>query len=195
MDSLHTLTPGVYIGSECLDFNLRMHWMKERNHVFMWYLHLEGVRCLQSIEGPEEIELKYFRQNMCLPTEEVADVRPVVCIVHHVNHYFTVVADFEEDVMYVFGRHITPEFAGVGFQDEDDWEQWHGDFLWVHLPKLFQWEEFSMRPNLIVSVNWCQVGVKLLVVFFLSFSFHCCIAPHADDWVPFLDRMAPTVVL
>ena len=160
IQSLHTLTPEVYIGGECLDFNLRTHWMKEKNHVSMWFLHLEGVRSLQSISGPEANELRHLRGQLGLTNEEDVNVRPVIFIVHHVDHYFVVVADYEEDVMYVYGRHVTLELAGVYSQDEEDWGKWHGNLLWMRLPKLFQWEGCSLTPSAILSVNWPQVSVK-----------------------------------
>jgi hypothetical protein len=87
----------------------------------MWFLHLEGVHCLQLISDPEARELWHLRQQLGLSNEEVIDVRPVIFIVHYVDHYFVVVADYEEDVMYVFGQYLALELPGVYLQDEKDW--------------------------------------------------------------------------
>ena len=126
----------------------------------MWFLHLEGVHCLQSISGPEARELQHLQQQLGLTNEEVINVQPMIFIVHYVDHYFVVVAHYEEDVVYVFGRHIAAELAGVYSQDEEDWGKWHGNLLWMRLPKLFQWEGCSSAPSIILSVNWPQVSVK-----------------------------------
>ena len=124
----------------------------------MWFLNLEAVRSFQSEEGPEEDELSYLRQQLCLPRDEDIHLRPVVLVVYFASHYFVVVVDYEEDVMYVFGRHVAQELAGVYLQDEEDWREWQGDLLWIHLPRLFAWEGCSPMPNVILSINWFQVG-------------------------------------
>jgi hypothetical protein len=157
--------PGVYLVGQCIDFNLRMHWMKERKNGSMWFVYLEGVRCLQSEEGPNQEELQHLRQQLSLPNKEDTEIYPVVLVVHFVDHYFVVLADYEGDVMYVFGRHIDEDLAGVCLQDEEDWRQWHGDFLWKHLPILFQWESCSPEPGAIFSVSWPQVGDTSIPLF------------------------------
>ena len=113
---------------------------------------------------PEEEELEHMRRQLCLPTDRVIKVQQVVVVVHHIDHYFVVVTDHTENVMYVFGRHVGEDLAGVYIQDEDDWRSWKGDLLWVRLPKLFQWEGCSLAPNLMLSVNWPQVGDQLLAL-------------------------------
>jgi hypothetical protein len=157
IEGLPTLTPGTYIHGECIDFNLRTYWMKEKSHAFMWFLHLEGVRSFQMQQGPDEDELRHLRQQLCIPEENVED-RPVVLVVHFVDHYFVVVGDYESGVMYVFGRHVSADLAGVSVQDDKDWRAWRGHFLWIHLPKLFGWKRTSAEPSVIFAINWEQVG-------------------------------------
>jgi len=125
----------------------------------MWFVHLEAVRAFCMEQGPEEAELKELRRQLCLPKDEEVPVRPVLFIRFFVNHYFVVVVDYEEDMMFTFGRHINPDLAGVYTHNEEDWHQWQGQWLWLHLQKLFQWECFSTAPNHVLSVNWEQVGV------------------------------------
>ena len=158
MDSLPSLTPGVYVRGECIDFYLRTHWMKERNRACMWFLHLEAVKTFSTEEGPEQAELVHLREQLCLPAAEDIDLRPVVFVVVFVDHYFVVVIDYEEDVMYVFGRHINPALAGVYPHNEEDWMGWKGHLLWSHVRKLFRWDGHSMVPNVVVSTNWPQVS-------------------------------------
>ncbi len=164
IDSLHTVTPGVYLGGECIDFNLRTHWMRERNHACMWFVHLEAVRAFCTEEGPEEVELQYLRRQVCLPMDEEVPVRPVVFIRFFVDHYFVVVVDYEENLMFTFGRHTNTDLAGVYPHDEEDLEQWQAQWLWLHLQRLFRWEGFSMAPNQVISVNWPQVGAFPLLL-------------------------------
>jgi hypothetical protein len=66
--------------------------------------------------------------------------------------------------MYVFGRHVGEHLAGVYLQDEDDWRSWKGDLLWVRSAKLFRWAGSSLVPNLMLSVNWPQVGGQSLAL-------------------------------
>jgi len=139
--------------------------MKEGKKASMWFVHLEGVRRLQSKEGLDPEELQHLQQQLSLPTEEGIEIYPVVLVVHFVNHYFVVVADYEGEVMYVFGRHTNQELAGVYVQEEEDWVTWHGNFIWKNLPNLFQWEECSQKPSAIFSVSWPQVGDTLLPLF------------------------------
>jgi hypothetical protein len=133
--------------------------MKERNNAHMWYLHLEAARCFRLEVGPTEEELQHFRVQLCLPTDEVP-IRPVVIVVHAFDHYFVVVLDYEGDAMYVFGRHVREDLAGVGLQDDADWRAWQGDWLWMNVPTLFRWEGFSIIPGVILSVNWPQVCIS-----------------------------------
>jgi hypothetical protein len=132
--------------------------MKEKNLSLMWFVHLEGVHCFQTEKGPNEEELRHLRQQLCIPANENIEDRPVVVVVHFVDHYFVAVGDYEADVMYVFGRHTNADLAGVYVQDDEDWRKWRGHFLWIHLPKLFGWESRSMEPSVILSTNWEQVG-------------------------------------
>ena len=88
----------------------------------------------------------------------------MVVVVHHIDHYFVVVADHTENAMYVFGRHVREHLAGVYLQDKDNWRSWKRDLLWVRLPKLFRWAGSSLAPNLMLSVNWPQVGDQLLAL-------------------------------
>ena len=128
----------------------------------MWFVHVEVARRFQLEDDPEEGELEHMRGQLCLPTDGVIKIQPVVVVVHHIDHYFVVVADHTENAMYVFGRHVGEHLAGVYLQDEDDWRSWKGDLLWVRLPKLFRWARRSLAPNLMLSVNWPQVGDQLL---------------------------------
>ena len=127
----------------------------------MWFVHLEAVRPFCVEEGPEEAELQHLRRQLCLPMDEEMLVRPVLFIRFFINHYFVVVVDYEEDLMFTFGRHINTDQAGVYDHDAEDWQQWQGQWLWLHLKRLFQWEGcFSRAPNRVLSVNWPQVGVR-----------------------------------
>ena len=103
----------------------------------MWFVHVEVARRFQLENDPEEGELEHMRGQLCLPTDGVIKIQPVVVVVHHIDHYFVVVADHTENAMYVFGRHVGEHLAGVYLQDEDDWRSWKGDLLWVRLAKLF----------------------------------------------------------
>jgi hypothetical protein len=132
--------------------------MNEKNHAYMWFIHLEAVRCFQTEDGPGEEELRHLRQQLCLPEDEDMKDQPVVLVVHFVDHYFVVVADYEGDVMYVFGRHVGQDLAGVYVQDDEDWRLWKGNFLWIHLPKLFRWEQTTKEPGVVLSLSWKQVS-------------------------------------
>ena len=56
------------------------------------------------------------------------------------------------------GDRLNVELEGVYLQDDEDWRQWRGHFLWIHLPKLFGWESRSMEPSVIFAINWEEVG-------------------------------------
>ena len=81
-------------------------------------------------------------------------------ILFFVNHYFVVVLDYAGDAVYVYGRHITEELAGVHIVKEEDWLGWRGNLLWLHLPKLFQWERCSPEQGGVISVNWPEVSFQ-----------------------------------
>jgi hypothetical protein len=93
-------------------------------HIHVVLTSRGGVHCLHLISGPKARELQHLWQQLGLTNEEVIDVWPIV---HYVDHYFVVVADYEENVMYVFGQHIALELAGVYLQDKEDWGKWHGN--------------------------------------------------------------------
>ena len=69
-----------------------------------------------------------------------------------------VVMDYEEGLAYTFGRHGSPDLAGIYPHEEEDWQLWNGDLLWLHIPRLFQWEDCMPAPNGVLAVNWPQVG-------------------------------------
>jgi hypothetical protein len=142
-----------------IDINLKMYWMKEGNNAHMWFLHLEGARTLSTPQGPIDGELRYLRQELCLPKGHI-DLRPVAVILFFVNHYFVAVLDYAGDAVYVYGRHIAEELAGVHIVQEEDWLGWRGNLLWLHLPKLFQWERCSPEPGVVISVNWPEVTLQ-----------------------------------
>jgi len=90
--------------------------------------------------------------------DEEVPVRPVLFIRFFVNHYFVVVVDYEEDMMFTFGRHINPDLAGV-YTHNEEIAPVARTMVMATLAELFQWECFSTAPNHVLSVNWEQVGV------------------------------------
>ena len=129
--------------------------MELRTRAQMWYLSLEAIRILSTEEGPDEEELRFLRRKHCIPAEN-AEIQPVVFAKWFAQHYFAVVMDYSSSIMYVFGRHITQEMEGASISD--DWMEWAGHLVWEHTARLFQWKGRTLRPSVVLAVDWFQVN-------------------------------------
>lgn len=136
--------------------------MNERHQAQMWFISIAALQCLQTQEGPDKKELEYLRRQLCLPTN-VVEKCPVVFVKHFVDHYFTVVLDYQMNKGYMFGRHVTDEAAGI-YEGVPDWNDWGGHHIWSHIPKVFRWSACQSRPDMIYTVNWYQVGLAIFCV-------------------------------
>jgi len=60
-----------------------------------------------------------------------------------VDHYFVVVVDYEEDLMFTFERHTTSDWAGVYSHDEEDFEAVASTMVVATLQRLFNGKAFQ----------------------------------------------------
>ena len=121
----------------------------------MRYVSLHTTKMNQVMD--EELEL--FRRNHFVPCDCDCPVVPVGLIIHHSNHFFAVIFDFERHHVYVLGRNISTNAMGVDGGGADDWNQWRGPEYWRRIAALHGWGTGDVTDVSLTSINWKQNGV------------------------------------
>ncbi|KAG1732827.1 hypothetical protein EDB19DRAFT_1911847 [Suillus lakei] len=75
---------------------------------------------------------------------------PVGFIVHHSDHFFVVIFDYERRVVHVLGRHISADAMDVDGKDPHDWNDWRGPEYWRKIGALHGWSTGD------VACSMCQ---------------------------------------
>ncbi|KAG1718054.1 uncharacterized protein EDB91DRAFT_1067025, partial [Suillus paluster] len=105
----------------------------------------------------EGVEL--FRRNHFVPREGACPMVPVAFIVHHSNHFFTVIFDFQGRLAHVLGRHISDDAMDVDGVNPHDWKDWRGPEFWKRIAALHGWSPEDVDDVVLIPRDWEQNGV------------------------------------
>lgn len=89
--------------------------------------------------------------------------RPVILIIFHSQHYFTVVFDYSNMTVYVFASRITQ--SGY-FTNDIPWKDWKGPHLWCRVADLLGWDAGELDNIIVVARQWLQVIFSSFFSFF-----------------------------
>ncbi|KAG1834023.1 hypothetical protein DFJ58DRAFT_670739 [Suillus subalutaceus] len=104
-------------------------------------------------------EVQHFRRNNFLPPDGICPVLPVGFIVHHSEHLFAVIFDYQRRNVHVLGRHISNDAMNVDGVDPDDWNQWRGPEYWRRIAGLHGWRAGDATDISVMTMDWEQNGV------------------------------------
>jgi hypothetical protein len=170
---IRTLGCNIWLGGTILHFYTIRHWLNVRKEATMHFVDMSfttgGIRALPT-EEEKATHLKRNGHRLPIP------LRPVVFIVFHSNHYFTVVFDYEKLSAYVFGSSITQ--SGF-FPEQVPWKDWSGPQLWDRVEALLGWDAIQVEEGedveedkdvTVVARQWLQVcgRFKRMYSFYLS---------------------------
>ena len=130
----------------------------------IWYECIDQ-RCMRYVDFftartdmDDNLMVKRLRRNHCIP--EDCPIIPVAFIVHHSDHFFAVIFDFQRRAAHVLGRHISEDAMEVDGVDAHAWEDWNGPKLWKNIAHLHGWIALGDNTDVLISpMNWPQNGV------------------------------------
>ncbi|KAG1839613.1 hypothetical protein C8R48DRAFT_621556 [Suillus tomentosus] len=105
----------------------------------------------------EEVDL--FRRNYFVPLEGKCPVVPVGFIVHHSDHFFVVIFDYQQSIAHVLGRYISDSAMDVDGIDPFNWEGWQGPEYWRRIASLHGWRIGDVTQISVIHRDWTQNGV------------------------------------
>lgn len=155
---LHTLDPHKWLGGSCIEFYLLLHWLKTKDTSAVWYMTYAAVIACSQLEPPSEEDVNRTRDQLLWKYGD--PMRPVSFMQYTRSHYFSVVFDYEKDVVYVFGRNINED--GVSVEGSSEWREWNGPHIWRNAAVIYGWEQPETSPGRIYYVNWPQVSRMFL---------------------------------
>ncbi|KAG1795963.1 uncharacterized protein HD556DRAFT_1234984 [Suillus plorans] len=106
---------------------------------------------------PEEKAL--FKRNYFLPREGRCPMVPVGFIVHHSEHFFVVIFDYERRRAHILGRHISEDAMNVDGVDPHDWDDWGGPEYWRRVGELHDWSPGDISGVSVITKDWVQNGL------------------------------------
>ncbi|KAG1789583.1 uncharacterized protein HD556DRAFT_1492627, partial [Suillus plorans] len=84
---------------------------------------------------------------------------PVGFIVHHSDHFFAVIFDYQRCTAYVLGRYISNSEMDVEIADPYNWEDWQGPGYWRRIASLHGWSIGDVTKISVIHRDWMQNGV------------------------------------
>ncbi|KAG1724230.1 uncharacterized protein EDB91DRAFT_1087533 [Suillus paluster] len=126
LDTWATLQLNEWLEATVADFYLSHVWYELLSRSRMRYVNMHTTM----VNEMEDEEVKLFQRNYFIPHDGICPVVPVGFVVHHVNHFFAVVFDYQRHKAYVLGRHISDDAMDVDGVDPDDWNEWRGPKYW-----------------------------------------------------------------
>jgi hypothetical protein len=149
-----TLGSKEWLEAAVANFYLSHVWyeMLGRSHVRYvdWYA--------ATANNIEDEELEQFRRNHFVPHDSTCAMVPVGFIVHHSNHFFVVIFDYERRMVHVLGRHISADSMDVDGEDPHDWNDWRGPEYWRKIGALHGWNTGDVEDVSIIPMDWEQNG-------------------------------------
>ncbi|KAG2029292.1 hypothetical protein BDR03DRAFT_840144, partial [Suillus americanus] len=86
-------------------------------------------------------------------------VVPVGFIVHHAQHFFVVIFDYQRRNVHVLGRDISVSALQVECVDQHSWSDWNGPEYWRRIAVLHGWSTGNVTDVSIKTRDWLQNGV------------------------------------
>ncbi|KAG2129259.1 uncharacterized protein EDB93DRAFT_1108727 [Suillus bovinus] len=150
-----TLGLNEWLDATVANYYLCDVWYEVLGRSQMRYVDLYAAMVNDMVD--EELEL--FRKYHFLSQDGTCPVVPVGFIVHHSDHFFAVVFDYQRHIAHVMGRHISDSMMDVDGVDPNDWEDWDGPQYWRRIGSLHRWSTGDVTNVSVRSTNWLQNGV------------------------------------
>jgi hypothetical protein len=150
-----TLGSNEWLEAAVANFYLSHVWYEMLGRSRMRYVNWDAA----TANSIEDEELEHFQRNHFVPDDGTCAMAPVGFIVHHSDHFFVVIFDYERRVVHVLGRHISADAMDVDGKDPHDWNDWRGPEYWRKIGALHGWSTGDVADVSIVSMDWEQNGV------------------------------------
>ncbi|KAG1859401.1 hypothetical protein C8R48DRAFT_673945 [Suillus tomentosus] len=101
-------------------------------------------------------EVNLFRRNYFVPLEGQCPVVLVGFIVHHSDHFFVVIFDYQLSVAHVLGQYISDSAMDIDGIDPFNWEGWQGPEYWRRIASLHGWRIGNVTQISVIHRDWTQ---------------------------------------
>jgi hypothetical protein len=152
---LYTLRSGKWIDATVATFYLSHVWYDRQGQNSMRYLDMYSAMATELCDA----EVDSIRSRHFIPQNAACTVVPVGFVVHHCNHFFTVIFDYQRGTAHVLGRHISKDAMDVDGTNPDDWKTWGGPGYWRTVAALHGWTAGDPTNVSIRAQDWEQNGV------------------------------------
>ena len=149
--NLTSLGDRQWVTADVLNYYLLVRWWELRQTAEVYYVDYDFVHKYTAVNDAEILDFKKRYTNAQFTK------RQVIFIVHHSDHWFTVVFDYECNFAWVLGRNINPDES----QSEGEVQEWKGALIWQNVARLLQWNDVSEYPEHVINVDWVQVSPAL----------------------------------
>ncbi|KAG2108265.1 uncharacterized protein F5147DRAFT_773848 [Suillus discolor] len=150
-----TLELDQWLDATVANFYLAHMWYEVHDTSCMRYVNIYTAR-MNPITA-EEKEL--FKRNYFLPREGRCPMVPVGFIVHHSQHFFVVIFDYQRQRARILGCHISEDAMNVDGVDPHDWEDWGGPEYWTRIGDLHEWSLGDVSDVSVITKDWVQNGL------------------------------------
>ncbi|KAG1817591.1 uncharacterized protein BJ212DRAFT_1480154 [Suillus subaureus] len=159
LDAWATLGLNEWLEVIVADFYLSHMWYGLLGKSHMRYIGLHVARV--SANDIEDEEVENFWRNNLLPHKGICPVLPVRFVVHHSQHFFTVIFDYQQHKVHVLGCYITADdnAMDINGMDPDNWNEWNGLEYWRRIGVLHGWKTGDVTDVSVIFVDWEQNGV------------------------------------
>ncbi|KAG1843312.1 hypothetical protein DFJ58DRAFT_854529 [Suillus subalutaceus] len=155
LDTWASLGLNEWLEATVADFYLSHVWYELLGRSRMRYMNMHTAMAAEMED--EEVEL--FRRSSFIPPDGICPIVPVGFVVHHSDHFFTVIFDYQRQKAHVLGRHISNDAMDIDGLDPDDWNEWRGPDYWRRIGALHGWGTGDVADVSVISMDWEQNGV------------------------------------
>lgn len=164
---IDTLRPKNWLGGSILSFYLCHHWFQVYEDAPMYYVDINYVKAhVTDHSMPSDIQIAYYRKSSPI---RVFTRRPLVFVIHYMDHYFAVVFDYQKSEAFIFSS--TTTLSGL-YKGKTLWRGWNGPELWNILAHYHGWTAPEPNSVTVLARQWHQVdtlrSVQLLIARFTA---------------------------
>lgn len=152
---LSTLRSNMWIDSTVANFYLSHVWYDGLAKFRIRYLEMYSAMATKLLD----VELDSIRRYHFIPQDVACTVAPVGFVVHHGDHFFTVIFDYARHTAHILGRHISNDTMHVDKINADGWKVWGGPGYWIHIAAIHGWTAGDPTNVIIRALDWEQNGV------------------------------------
>lgn len=145
----------MWIDATVANFYLLHVWYDGLAECRMRYLDMYSAMAVDLSDA----ELDDIRKYHFIPPNDTCRMVPVGFVVHHWDHFFTIIFDYQRRTAHILGRNMSDGAMHVDGTNHGHWTAWGGPRRWRHVAALHGWGAGDPTDVSIRVQDWKQNGV------------------------------------